>query len=367
MTFTMKKICAFITLVIILIGINYGIGYIAGKILTGFINKNARGYTGIPLNVEKVTVNPVSAVISLHSISIQDSKNLSSADSFTIDKIIINFEWMPIFFRKIIVEKMTIENPSFIIKRGEKKQFMILPAMMLAPLSRVLHPRWSKKYPPATFEHTMLTGGSIGYVDGQNRIDFENVYISLSRFWRSPDRKRLNITFSVNGDIKNKKGSIEVAGDYSFENGTHSFLGETSISNIDLTHINSFLENILPVKINHGFLSVTGKPVCSEDRLNTILHVNLDGLRISALPNKPKIGGIPVSMIQKFLDSTKGSLRSDLHITGTLAKPAFQWNEFLTQIISQRLQQETMIKIDKKASKTAKKISDILKKSLGKK
>lgn len=356
-----RKLSALITFILILCGLYFGTAYVAGRALKKFINKNLSEYLRNHIAVQDVRINPAFAVIDLSGITIGQTRH--GKTDLSIASIRIDFEWIPIFFRKIIIEKLEIRKPQFIVIKDTDNKLSMVPAIPLIPFSFGKHRSRHRKYPPATIENISITDAQVTYIDGIHTIEFEPVHAEISTFWRSPDRTRIKLDFSIGSFLKKNKGSFEIAGEYAFENKQHSFAGELYVSNLDLAYIYPVIKDTIPVKIESGYITVNAKPLCSENRLNTILHISITSLKIAPLEKKQQLGGIPVSMIQKFLESTGGTLRADLHIMGTLDKPDFNLNELLTQIIYQKMQKDLKTKINKKASRAADKISEILKKS----
>ncbi|MFH1378694.1 MAG: hypothetical protein ABII23_00315 [bacterium] len=357
----LRKLSALLVFVALVSGLYILASYFAGKALKDLINTKISSYFRSHITAADVKVNPACAIIDINDIHI--SHTINTAAEVSIDSIRIDFEWIPMFFRKLIIEDFIINKPQFIIFKNKDRKYLIIPRIPFIPYSLNMQKKWNKKYPPATIENTRINDAHITYVDGAESLIFEPVNIIVSKFWRSPDRKRTNLDFSMQGSLKGSKGAGKLSGQYYSENDAKSFSGDLVIDNLDLSYIYPVLREKLPFKIHSGFITVNAKPLCSENRINTILHIELTQFNIMPLQKKQKLGGIPFDMLTEFLKSTGGMLRADLHIMGTLEEPEFNINELLTQIIAQKMQEDIQFKINKKASKAAGKISDILKKS----
>lgn len=347
--------------------INFGGGFLLGNFLKDTINKRSMTYLGFPVTVKKIYVNPATLVFVIQGLSIQNPAQPSKTPPCTVDSITINVEWIPLFVRKIIIEQCTITHPKIIIDHAIKKPSDRVLAIPFLPYRTKKHRQRHTKYPPMTIENLHITDGHVTYYYKKHSLQLTNVDISVSRFWRSPDRTRMELDFSIETDVASSKGSLFISGTYSRNGDRHSFAGESTAEKIDLSYIYPLYEKYIPFKINRGTIEIKSKPVCIDNTLDMVFHINVNRLSILPLSKNQKVAGIPVSMIQEFLRSTGGSVRTDLHITGTIDNPYFNLNELLSQIIAHKMHEDVSRKINKKAIKAARKITEIIQKSHNKK
>lgn len=309
-------------------------------------------------------------LIPLAKDKIHDYLEKSLNTRIILDRVGIN-----LFTFSIILNNLTIENPSQIYKGPllQANQILIKPSILPLLKKKLFINRITIDKPCLAF-HVLPTGETNwdffwqkGYAQSNNRILAEELLIKDGIFLYNQEfnpqkaataefhgifihLKNYNSSISYIEDIPlstrikgrgclltEPKGIVTFSGNANLTEKQISFLGNVEMNDISLVYFNNFYPEDSQIQVIKGDFSLISQVQCLHDQLQARPDVTVRNLQLKLAQDYASgdIFELPVVLVVDFFDIYKEELKFTFEVSGTLTDPEFHLEKVVAEKVSE--------------------------------